>query len=76
MHQMSNPFETGSNEPVDRSSSYVAHFQELALELNMAIGVTYLEKNVNGTLPPKNSITLIDRFGQQILHYSKVHTCD
>lgn len=61
---------------VDRSSSYVAHFQALAVELNMAIGVTYLEKNANGTLPPKNSITLIDRFGQQILHYSKVHTCD
>jgi predicted amidohydrolase len=61
---------------VDRFSSYVAHFQALALELNMAIGVTYLEKHANGTLPTKNSITLIDRFGQQILHYSKVHTCD
>jgi predicted amidohydrolase len=61
---------------VDRSSSYVTHFRALALELNMAIGVTYLEKHANGTLPPKNSITLIDRFGQEILHYSKVHTCD
>ena len=61
---------------VDRSSPYVAHFQALAVELNMAIGVTYLEKHANGTLPPKNSITLIDRFGEQILHYSKVHTCD
>ena len=61
---------------VDRSSPYVAHFQALAVELNLAIGVTYLEKNANGSLPPKNSITLIDRFGQQSLHYSKVHTCD
>jgi predicted amidohydrolase len=61
---------------VDRTSSYVAHFRALALELNMAIGVTYLEKHANGTLPPKNSITLIDRFGHEILHYSKVHTCD
>ena len=52
------------------------HFQALAIELNIAIGVTYLEKHANGSLPPKNSITLIDRFGQQILHYSKVHTCD
>ncbi|CAF1377230.1 unnamed protein product [Adineta steineri] len=61
---------------VDRSSSYIEHFRKLAIELNMAIGVTYLEKHANGTLPPKNSITLIDRFGKEILHYSKVHTCD
>jgi predicted amidohydrolase len=61
---------------VDKSSSYVEHFRGLALELNMAIGVTYLERHANGTLPPKNSITLIDRLGREILHYSKVHTCD
>ncbi|CAF1268493.1 unnamed protein product [Rotaria sp. Silwood1] len=61
---------------VDRSSSYIAHFRALAIELNMAIGVTYLEKHANGTLPPKNSLTLIDRFGREMLHYSKVHTCD
>jgi predicted amidohydrolase len=42
----------------------------------MAIVVTYLEKHTKATFPPKNAITLIDRFGQQMLHYSKVHTCD
>ena len=33
----------------------------------MAIGVTYLEKHPNEALPQKNSITLIDRFGHEIL---------
>ena len=28
---------------VDTNSSYVQHFQSLAAELNMAIGVTYME---------------------------------
>ena len=60
----------------ERSSPYVDYFRRLAKELNMAIGVTYLERHGNGTLPPKNSLTLIDRFGVEILHYSKVHTCD
>jgi hypothetical protein len=61
--------------PVDRSYSYVAHFRPLEFELNMTNGVTYLEKHANGTIPPRNSIKLVDRFGQDILLYSKVHTC-
>ena len=60
----------------DKSSHYVEHFRNLSMELNMAIGVTYLEKQANGTLPPKNSLTLFDRFGREVLHYSKIHTCD
>lgn len=60
----------------EKSSSYVEYFRNLSIELHMAIGVTYLEKHANGTLPPKNSLTLFDRFGREILHYSKVHTCD
>lgn len=58
---------------VDRENAYVRHFQVLARELHMAIGLTYLEL---GTVLPRNSLSLIDRHGQVVLHYSKVHTCD
>ena len=39
----------------------------------MAIAVTYLEQF---SPLPKNSVTVFDRFGKEVLTYSKVHTCD
>ncbi len=54
-------------------SDFVQSFSNLAKELNMAIGITFLEKT--DTLP-KNSLVLFDRHGSPVLHYSKVHTCD
>ena len=47
-------------------------FRQLARELRMAIGITFLE-----ALDPKplNSVVFFDRLGHEILHYSKVHTC-
>lgn len=60
-------------EAVDRNSEYVRHFQTLAKELNMAIVTTYLEKWPKA---PRDSATLIDRHGKQVLTYAKVHTCD
>jgi predicted amidohydrolase len=39
----------------------------------MCIGLTYLEK-WDG--PPRNAVSLIDRSGQIVLTYAKVHTCD
>ncbi len=53
--------------------AFVRSFAELARELGMAIGVTFLEKFEPS---PKNSLCLFDRFGREALHYSKVHTCD
>ncbi len=44
-----------------------------ARETDMAIGITALEKK-DGKL--FNSLFLYDRHGKEVLHYSKVHTCD
>ncbi|MBI5878632.1 MAG: carbon-nitrogen hydrolase family protein [Chloroflexi bacterium] len=52
---------------------FVAHFAQLARELDMAIAITYLERY---DPQPRNSVTLFDRHGRQVLHYAKVHTCD
>lgn len=58
---------------VPSDGEYVGHFAELARELDMAIGVTYLEKWQGA---PRNSVTLIDRHGNKLFTYAKVHTCD
>ena len=58
---------------ISRDDSFIIHFQNLARELNMAIAVTYLEK-WNGA--PRNSVSLIDRHGEIVLTYAKVHTCE
>ncbi len=58
---------------IDSQSSFVQHFRQLARELNMAIGLTYLEKWPN---LPRNTLSLIDRHGEIVLIYAKVHTCD
>ena len=61
------------NQAVDENSDYIKAFINLAKELNIAIGITYLEKhNPN----PRNTISIIDRKGNIILSYAKVHTCD
>ncbi len=58
---------------VPRNGEFVAHFAQLAKTLNMAIAVTYLEA-WDG--PPRNSVSLIDRFGNMRFTYAKVHTSD
>lgn len=57
---------------IGRESGFVTHFQALANELDMAIALTYLEQ-WDG--PPRNSVSLIDRHGEIVLTYAKVHTC-
>lgn len=49
----------------------VAH-ADLAAELRMAIGVTYLERSAEG---PRNTVTLFDATGREALRYAKVHVC-
>ena len=39
----------------------------------MAIGITFLEKYEP---LPRNTLCLFDRFGNRVLTYAKVHTCD
>lgn len=54
-------------------SPFVNSFGRLAKELNMAIGITFLEKYEP---LPRNTLCLFDRFGSRVLTYAKVHTCD
>ena len=67
------PVEDWTAEAVDVDGDFVSSFGELARELNMAIGVTLLERHEGG---PRNTLVLFDRFGERRLVYAKVHTCD
>lgn len=58
---------------VSADSAFVNSFGKLAKDLNMAIGITFLEKYEP---LPRNTLCLFDRFGSKILTYAKVHTCD
>ena len=58
---------------VGPEDGYVTHFTALARELDMAIAITYLERWLGA---PRNTISLIDRHGEIVLTYAKVHTCD
>jgi predicted amidohydrolase len=58
---------------VSAESSFVSSFADLAKELGMAIGITFLEKH---DPLPRNTMCLFDRFGNKVLTYAKVHTCD
>lgn len=61
------------SEAISVHSDFVHAFGSLAMELNMAIGITLLEEYKNN---PRNSLVLFDRFGEQKFVYAKVHTCD
>ena len=57
---------------VSVDSPFVTVFQELAKELQMAIGITFLESYHPA---PRNTICLFDMYGKPVLRYAKVHTC-
>lgn len=54
-------------------SDFITTYGHLAVELDMAIAVTFLEKH---DPQPRNSVILFDRHGEQKIHYAKVHICD
>ena len=58
---------------VAANSEFVMTFGKTALELNMAIGITFLE---SFDPLPRNTVVLFDRHGKKVLTYAKVHTCD
>jgi predicted amidohydrolase len=57
---------------VARDDPWVVAFADAAAELEMAVAVTYLERTAAG---PRNTLTLFDRSGREVLTYAKVHTC-
>lgn len=61
------------NKAVSQDSKFVQSFAKLAQKLEMAIAITFLEKN---TGQPKNTVIVFDRTGRKILKYSKIHTVD
>lgn len=67
------PVDEWTAEAVPAAGGFAGAFQSLAGELQMAIGITFLEKYEGG---PRNSFVLFDRFGERKLAYAKVHTCD
>ncbi len=60
-------------EAVPADGVFVTAFGNLAKELDMAIGITFLERC---SPSPRNSLVLFDRHGNKALTYAKVHTCD
>lgn len=61
------------SQSTNKNSNFILSFKKLAQELNLAIGITFLETN---NPKPLNSVIFFDKKGNEILHYSKVHTCD
>ena len=57
---------------IEKDSDFINEFRDLASDLQMAIGVSFLEAH---DPKPLNSVIFFDRTGKEILHYSKVHTC-
>ena len=69
----SRPVHEWMEDAVSADSSFVDSFRYLAEELDMAIGITLLEKYKDGA---RNTLILFDRHGGKKLTYAKVHTCD
>ena len=60
-------------EAISADSEFVRAFGRVAGELDMAIGITLLEQY---DPLPRNTLCLFDRFGERVMTYAKVHTCD
>ena len=58
---------------LERDSVFIKCFQSLARELEIAVGITYLESCGSFS---RNSLALFDMRGERVLDYAKVHTCD
>ena len=72
-HIYNRPVDEWKKEAISIDSDFINAFGTLAKQLNMAIGITLLEKYKNA---PRNSLVLFDRYGELKLVYAKVHTCD
>ena len=58
---------------IPEDCEFIRAFQDAARELEMAVGITFLEAHEP---LPRNSLCLFDRFGNKVFTYAKVHTCD
>ena len=60
-------------EAIDEESNYIKSFRNIAKSLEIGIVITYLSK---GSSNPQNTALVIDKTGDILMKYSKVHTCD
>lgn len=67
------PVDEWACKAISLDSEFLAEFQALSAELDMAIAVTLLESYEP---QPRNTMVLFDRFGERKMVYAKVHTCD
>lgn len=67
------PADEWKADAISADSDFVNTFGYLAKELDMAVGITFLEKYGKA---PRNTFVLFDRFGERKFTYAKVHTCD
>jgi N-carbamoylputrescine amidase len=81
--RLPNALERWIEQAIATESSWVGRFRDLAHELGMAIAITYLEKvpgaadtgSKTTAAAARNVVSLIDRRGEMVLTYAKVHTC-
>ena len=64
--------EKTKQDAVSLDSEFISAFREQAKYSDMAICVTFLEIYEPA---PRDSLVIIDRRGEIVLHYAKVHTC-
>lgn len=62
-----------ADKAIDNNDDFIVQFKNVAKKLQLAIVLTYLEKTKT---QPKNTAIIIDKKGNIILKYSKVHTVD
>lgn len=72
-YDMDRPLSDLRKMAVARDSGFVQAFRQLAEELELAVAITYLEEYAP---MPRNTVTVFDRCGREVLTYAKVHTCD
>lgn len=72
-YQISEDAKELNESAIEETDDFMKAFGEIAKELHMAVGITFLEKHKSGC---RNSLCLFDRFGNKVFTYAKVHTCD
>lgn len=72
-YRLEQPPEALAEAAIGLEGPFLQAFRDAAAELDMAVAVTYLERFEP---LPRNTVTVFDRHGREVLTYAKVHTCD
>ena len=72
-YRLEQPPEALAEAAIGLEGPFLQAFRGAAEALDMAVAVTYLERFAP---LPRNTMTVFDRHGREVLTYAKVHTCD